>query len=78
MVLNPGRAGFPSEYDDRKEDCRPKEWHDDRGVASEPHEVEEARCQITSFLGLSNERCDVADRDPGISCSPKRCIRSTA
>jgi hypothetical protein len=76
MVLDPGCAGFPSEYDDPKEDCRPKEWHDDRGVASKPHQVEEARCQITPLLGLSNERCDITDRNPGIPRSPKRdlCI----
>ena len=74
MVLNPGRAGFPSEYDDRKEDGCPKEWHDDRGMASQSHKIQEARCQITSFLGLSNERCDIADRDASITCGPKRYL----
>lgn len=72
MVLDPGRAGFPSEYDDREEDCSPEYGHNDRGVASEPHNVQEARCQIAYFLGLSNERRDIADRDAGITYSPKR------
>ena len=72
MVLDPGCAGFPGQHNDREEEYCPESGHDDRGVASKPHEVEEARRQITSFLGLTNQRCDVADRDPGISCSPKR------
>jgi hypothetical protein len=72
MILDPGRAGFPCQHDDRKEDCCPEYGHDDRGVASEPHDVEEARHQITSFLGLTNQRCDVADRYAGIAHSPKR------
>lgn len=72
MILDPGCAGFPRKHNDREEDGCPESGHNDRGVASEPHEVEEARCQISSFLGLSNERGDVTDRDPGITCGPER------
>ena len=72
MVLDPGCAGFPGKHDDREEDCRPEEWHNERGVASESDEVQEPRRQITSFLGLSNERRDITDRDAGRARSPER------
>ena len=72
MVLDPGRAGFPRQHDDREEKGCAEQRHDDRGVASQSHKIEEARRQITSFLRLPNERCDVADRDPGITRSPER------
>ena len=72
MVLDPGRAGFPRQHNDREEDGRPKEWHDDRGVASQSDKIQEPRSQITSFLGLSNERRDITDRDAGRARGPDR------
>jgi hypothetical protein len=76
MVLDPGCAGFPRQHDDCKEDCRPEEWHEDRGVTSQSHQIKEARRQITPLLSLPNKWGDVTDRNPGIPRSPKRdlCI----
>ena len=72
MILDPGRPGFPSEDDDRKEDCRPEQRHDDRGVTSQANQIEKARSEITSVLGLADKWSDIADYDPDIPGCAKR------
>jgi hypothetical protein len=72
MVLDPGCAGFPRQHDDCKEDCRPEEWHEDRGVTSQSHQIKEARRQITPLLSLPNKWGNVTDRNPGRARSPER------
>ena len=62
MVLDPGCAGFPRQHDDCKEDCRPEEWHEDRGVTSQSHQIKEARRQIMSRtpMGRAGEPEEIA------------------
>ena len=72
MILDPGRAGFPGEDDDRKEDCRPEQRHDNRGVTSQANQIENPRSEITSILGLADKWSDIADRDPNGPCCPER------
>ena len=75
MILDPGGTGFPGEDDDRKEDCRPEQRHDDGRVTSQANQIEKARSEITSILGLAYKWSDIADRDTDIPCCPERHLR---
>ena len=75
MILDTGRPGFPSEDDDRKEDCRPEQRHEDGRVTSQANQIENPRSEITSVLGLADKRSDIADRDTDIPCCPERHLR---
>lgn len=75
MILDPGCACFPSEDDDRKEDCPPEQRHDDGRVTSQANQIKKARSEITSILGFSYKWSDIADRDTDIPCCAKRHLR---